>query len=470
MFRRIFAVLVAVLLVGTGAAVGQSVNQTLFLAGGQSGTVRCATQGETWNKTGFPLVAHCPPGPPLPTTTTTQATTTTTTAPNGELTTPASYFGDDVTNDQVTSWAVASNSQTAVNTLLGVGTGNSINTWLNEDRPIEIVPPNQPEVLMAEGTPTNGRNWCGTDFTDDSLSNPAAPPAGNYNSLLEAPIPSGVYYSNASTDDEVAILRTSNPPQEYDFWLFGEGGTPSGSGNQTFPGQIIDPFYSSGSPNPDAPAWDFGDGGQLNTTNNPPVFTQVGCGVSAAGLSLIATDISEQDVYDATHYPAQTGGGIDHALALEIPWQLCNGFVWPANRADCSGPGTNLAEGQYFRLGSPSDCTPLQGNGSPPIAFMVCYALAHYGMIVQDRNTENPGAIILEGEDPVDWTAQGYSGPDPYTTAMGSEGQGALASVPWSDLRLVTPPSGTKGRQGLVAPGSSGFGRVGVPRGTGKTR
>ena len=96
---------------------------------------------------------------------------------------------------------------------------------------------------------------------------------------------------------------------------------------------------------------------------------------------------------------------------------------------------------------------------------MVCYALAHYGMIVMDRNTEPPGAIILEGEDPVDWAAQGYSGPDPYSAAMGSEGQGALASVPWSDLQLVQPPTGTKGRQGLVAPGTAGYGRLGVVRG-----
>ena len=254
-------------------------------------------------------------------------------APSGELVTPASYFGDDVTNDQVTSWAVAANSQTAVNALLGVGTGDSIETWLNEDRPIEIVSASQPEVLIAEGNKTNGENWCGTDFTDASLSNSNAPPAGNWDSIAEAPIPSGVYYSSASSDDEVAVLQTSNPPQEYDFWLFGEGGTSSGSGNQTFPGKVLDPFYSSGSPNPDALVYGFGDGGQLTPTNNPPVFTQVGCGVSASGLSIVATDISEQDIYDAAHFPAQTGGGIDHALSLEVPWNLCDGFAWPANRA-----------------------------------------------------------------------------------------------------------------------------------------
>ncbi len=373
-----------------------------------------------------------------PTTTTAPTVATTSTTPNGELTTPASYFGNDVTNQLATSWAIDSNSANAVSTLLGSG---SISTWVNQDRTIFMVPSSQPEVQMAEGTPSNGQNWCGSYFSDND-SNSAAPPAGNYNSLFYAPIPPDVYYSSASTDDEVAVLQTSSPPQEYDFWEFGEGGTTSGSGNTTYPNKILDPFYSSGSPNPDANVWDIGNGGQLTTTVNPPDFPN-GCGDSASGLSVAATTITEQDVYNAENDPSASGGGIDHALSLEIPYQLCTGDRYPATNPypDCTGPGTVLAEGDYFRLSSAANCNALKTNGSPPLAFMTCYALQNYGMIIMDRNTENVGTVILEGEDPADWATDGYSGTDPLTASMGSAGPGgALSDIPWSDLQLVDPP------------------------------
>ncbi len=354
------------------------------------------------------------------------------------MATPASYFGADVTNHLVTSWPVANTDATAVDALLGSG---SISTWLNEDRTILMVPSTQPEVLMAEGTPTNGQNWCGAYFSDND-ANSAAPPAGNYSSLFDAPVPSNVYYSSASTDDEVAILKTGSSPQEYDFWLFGEGGASTGSGNTTYPGQIIDPFYSSGSPNPDVDVWDVGNGGQLSTTVNPPDFPH-GCGDSASGLSVAATTITEQDVYNAMNYASSTGGGIDHTLSLEIPYQLCDGDIFPATNPypDCTGPGTALQEGDYFRLSSAANCSTSTA-GAPPLAYMVCYALQNYGMIVMDRNTANPGSIYLEGENPSDWAFDGHSGTDPITSAMGSGNQGTvLSSIPWSDLQLVTPPS-----------------------------
>ncbi len=372
--------------------------------------------------------------------TTTTAATTTTTTPTGELATPASYFGNDVINHKVTTWAVDSNSAAAVAELTNNGATNNSDTWMNEDRVVLMVPGTQAEVLMAEGTPSNGQNWCGQFFSDnDAIS--AAPPAGNYDSLFYAPVPSGVYYSSASTDDEVAILSTGSSPQEYDFWLFGQGGTPTGSGNQTFPGQIIDPYYSSGSPNPDVNVYDVGDAGQLATVNNPPAMSDSGaCGASASGLSEAGTTITEQDVYNALNYPAQTGGGIDHALSLEIPYNLCNGHVFPAVSNDCSQAGTPLAEGQYFRLSSSANCsTSTSGPGTFP--YMVCYALQNYGMIVMDRNTAAQGDIFLEAEDPYDWTFDGHSGTDPFTTAGFTNQGAAMNGIPWTDLQLVDPPA-----------------------------
>jgi hypothetical protein len=368
--------------------------------------------------------------------------TSTSGASGSEMATPASYFTNSITNKLATSWPIDPNSTAAVSGALGLlGSGGSTSTWVNDNRAIFIVPSTQPQVLLAEGTPSNGENWCGGYFSDND-ANSAAPPAGNYNSLFYAPVPSNVYYSTASTDDEVAVLQTGSSPQEYDFWLFGEGGNPTGSGDQTYPGKITDPYYSSGSPNPDVVLWDVGNAGQLSTSETAPDFPN-GCGDSASGLSVAATTITEQDIYNAENSPSTTGGGIDHALSLEIPYQLCDGDRWPATNPypDCSQSGTVLQEGDYFRLSSAANCNALKTDGSPPLAFMVCYALQNYGMIVMDRNTEPQGTIILEGEDPADWTTDGNSGTDPFTASMGGAGQGgALSDIPWSDLQLVDPP------------------------------
>jgi hypothetical protein len=428
------AVAVTCALIAVPLASGAQPSQESFtLSAGETLTVRCPTPHETWNARGFPLVDRCPSGPTTTVApTTSQATTTTmapttTTAPSGGLVTPASYFGTDVTNQLVSSWPVSANSQTAVSALLGTGT---ITTWLNEDRTILMVPSTQPEVLVAEGNATNGENWCGLYFSDQFTGGTQgdAPPTGSWDSLFYAPIPLGVYYSNASTDHEVAILKTGADPQEYDFWLFGEGGTSTGSGNQTYPGQIEDPFWSAGSPNPDVDLYDVGNGGQLSTEVNPPDFPN-GCGDSASGLSVAATTITNQDVYD---------GAIDHAMSLEIPYQLCTGDTYPATNPypDCTGPGKALQEGDYFRLSSSAVCPT-----SPALTVMVCVALKNYGMIVMDRNTANVGAVYLEGENPADWAFDGQSGTAPIQAAMGSDNQGnVLNGIPWSDLQAVQPP------------------------------
>ena len=122
-----------------------------------------------------------------------------------------------------------------------------------------------------------------------------------------------------------------------------------------------------------------------------------------------------------------------------MPYQLCTGDTYPATNPypDCTGPGTALKEGDYFRLSSAASCP-----STPALAAMVCAAIKNYGMIVMDRNTANPGSVYLEGENPVDWTFDGHGGTAPITAAMGPDNQGnVLNAIPWSDLQLVKPPT-----------------------------
>ena len=80
---RSVSIIAVAILVGflVNGAVAATTNVSQFLGGGQNDTVRCSTQGETWNKPGtFPLVARCPRGGST-TTTTTPVTSTSTTEP-----------------------------------------------------------------------------------------------------------------------------------------------------------------------------------------------------------------------------------------------------------------------------------------------------------------------------------------------------------------------------------------------------
>jgi hypothetical protein len=294
--------------------------------------------------------------------------------------TPASYFTSSVTNQQVTSWSVDANSSAAVSTLIsGMLYGQ---VGINENRPIFQIPAGQAEV------PIDVTNDCGWDFSINSSA------SNNYTSA-EAPIPSYAYPSTSS-DLEMALYQPSSG-QEWDFW---------------------DASDSSGT-------WTVGDGGQLSITSNPPSFTTP-CGSSASGISEVATTITEQDIEK---------GSISHALSMEIPYNLCNGYVWPATRGDCSQAGESLAEGQYFRFPSSVNCSTYTDT---PIEPMICNAIKNYGLVIMDRNS---GGLDLEGEDTRDWANQGHTGTDPLTTSLSSAGQwAALPSLPWSQLQLVDPP------------------------------
>ena len=79
-------------------------------------------------------------------------------------------------------------------------------------------------------------------------------------------------------------------------------------------------------------------GGKLDMATSTGVFPYP-YGMSATGISYLATAITEADV---------ASGHIDHAIAIQIP--RCNEYVYPADRHDCGSEPGQPAEGQWFRL------------------------------------------------------------------------------------------------------------------------
>ncbi len=147
-------------------------------------------------------------------------------------------------------------------------------------------------------------------------------------------------------------------------------------------------------------------------------------GMSATGISYLATAITEADV---------ASGQIDHAIAIQIP--RCNEYVYPADRHDCGSEPGQPAEGQWFRL--PANL-PMPG-GFNPFAQMVFTALQRYGAVV----TDYAGAVMLEAEQPSDWAAEGNSGTDPITASWERQPEyKVVAGLPWSSLQAVAPPQG----------------------------
>ena len=164
-------------------------------------------------------------------------------------------------------------------------------------------------------------------------------------------------------------------------------------------------------------------GGKLDMADSTGVFPYP-YGMSATGISYLATAITEADV---------ASGHIDHAIAIQIP--RCNEYVYPADRHDCGSEPGQPAEGQWFRL--PPNL-PMPG-GMNPFAQMVFTALQKYGAVV----TDYAGAVMIEAEQPSDWAEEGGTGTDPITASW--EGQPeykVVAGLPWSSLQAVNPPQG----------------------------
>jgi hypothetical protein len=162
-------------------------------------------------------------------------------------------------------------------------------------------------------------------------------------------------------------------------------------------------------------------GGKLDMATSDGVFSPT-FGLSATGISYLATAITEADV---------ASGSIDHALAVTLP--ACNSYVYPANRGDCASDPGQPGEGQWFRL--PANLAI--PSGLSPFAQMVFKALQTYGAVVTDQG----GSVSLESEQTSDWAAEGYSGTDPITASWdGLQEYQVVASLPWDELQVVDPP------------------------------
>ena len=162
-------------------------------------------------------------------------------------------------------------------------------------------------------------------------------------------------------------------------------------------------------------------GGRLDMATSDGVFPN-GFGLSATGISYLATTITEADV---------ASGSIDHAVGVILP--RCDYSTYPADRGDCGHDPGQPAEGQWFRF-PPGLAMPA---GLAPFAQMVFRAIQRYGMVVVDQG----GAVMIEAEQPTDWAAEGHVGVDPITASWdGQPEYGVVANLPWADLQTVVPP------------------------------
>lgn len=174
-------------------------------------------------------------------------------------------------------------------------------------------------------------------------------------------------------------------------------------------------------------------GGRLNLATSDGVFPSP-FGLSASGISYLATTITEADV---------ESGSINHAIALILnrcDWVAPHDGVYPANRGDCGSDIGQPAEGQWFRFpaGLPMP------SGLTPFAQMVFTAIQTYGLVVVDHG----GAVQIEAEQPTDWAAEGNApvnsrGQDPITASWdGLKEYQVVANLPWASLQVVDPPQG----------------------------
>ncbi|HEY3844245.1 MAG TPA: hypothetical protein VGL48_13420, partial [Acidimicrobiales bacterium] len=187
---------------------------------------------------------------------------------------------------------------------------------------------------------------------------PVSLASGCYGSFLSTlgngvPIPPSAYTTNSS--DEDIIISQPSTGQEWELW----------QATQT------NGHWSA--------CW--GGGLSLGSTGVFPAPY----GMSATGISYLATTITEADV---------ASGHINHAIAMQIV--NCNGYVAPADRGDCTsfvapvlrrllhlptGSAGAPPEGTWFRM---PQSTPMPA-GLTPYAQMVFRTLQTYGAVVVDK-------------------------------------------------------------------------------------
>lgn len=277
---------------------------------------------------------------------------------------------DSVFNSNVGSWAVDPDSAEYASDFVNDYESHYGNVGVNT-MPIYSVPANEPEATFSAASGCN-------NFTGDTGT--------------QVPVPS---YSdlNSSSDSPLAVYQPSTN-SAWEFWEVSKQSSQS---------------YTA--------CW----GGKLSLSSTNGVFTSP-YGLSASGISYLATTITEADV---------ESGSINHAIAFILP--SCNSYVYPADRGDCGSNPGQPAEGQWFRF-APGTQMP---SGLTPFGQMVFRAVLEYGMVVVDQG----GAVMLEAEQPSDWAAEGNTGTDPITASwQGQAEYQVVASLPWSDLQAIDPP------------------------------
>lgn len=167
--------------------------------------------------------------------------------------------------------------------------------------------------------------------------------------------------------------------------------------------------------------WSACWGGRLDTATSDGLFPKP-FGLSATGISYLATTVTEQDV---------ASGRIGHTIALDVA--ACNYYTYPAGRGDCAADPGQPPEGSWFRM--PASVSMPAGLTS--YGRMVFSALQTYGAVVTDQ----AGAVMVQGETTRDWSATGHRGIDPITASwQGRPEYATLSGVPWSKLQVISPP------------------------------
>jgi hypothetical protein len=314
-----------------------------------------------------------------PTTTTTTSSSTTSSSTTSTATTvqgsstdtpPASLIPNSLFNTPVQSWPVDADSAEYVQDIVDDYTTDygaiGVNTL-----PIYSVPAGQPDVSLSAAS------GCLAEFLTDTGSEVPIPPFASLNGSSDSPV---IVYQPSTNSD-------------WELWQAHQ----SGSG------------YSA--------CW----GGQLDMATSNAVFPAP-FGLSATGISYLATTVTEADV---------ASGSINHAIAMSVP--RCNYGTYPATRYDCGSDPGEPAEGQWFRF-PPGLAMPA---GLSPFGQMVFKAVQTYGLVITDES----GDVSLEAEQPSDWAAEGHSGTDPITASWdGLAEYEVVANLPWASMQAVDPP------------------------------
>jgi hypothetical protein len=325
---------------------------------------------------------------------------------------PASLMPRSLFNRSVTTWPVDPDSTALVSEFNADWQTNYGNVGVN-GRPVVWVPAGQPLVRLSV------QAGC-TNFLTDT---------GAW-----APIPP--WAPTSGPNDYALTIYQPSSNSVWELWQAHESTTTSTSGSGT------------GTTNP---GWSACWGGKAYMSTFSGVFPAP-YGETAAGISNLATEVTEADALSGT---------IDHAIGLQVV--NCTGGVYPAAREDCwSGPGAP-AEGQWFRFAPTVNCA---NYDTTPFENEVCLAGQQKGFVVVDHGgSDGIEADYATGS----WTDEGNPGPvgswqdnpnggccifaggggpleDAFQTSSGTYEQewNVIANLPWSQLQVIDPPPGLR--------------------------